>query len=80
MMAILARNRRGKAQDVASLRAARDHFERRGRNMVALIDDQVAIATDEIRDLAFAHEALYQGDVDVSGWLAAASADRSNLA
>jgi hypothetical protein len=40
----------------------------------------VAIATDEIRDLAFAHEALHQGDVDVSSWLAAASADRSDLA
>jgi hypothetical protein len=48
--------------------------------MVALIDDQVAIAGNEIRDLPFAHEALYQGDVDVSGWLAAASADRSDLA
>ena len=48
--------------------------------MVALIDDQVAIAANEIRDLAVAHEALHQGDVDASGWLAAASTDRSDLA
>jgi hypothetical protein len=48
--------------------------------MVALVDDQMAVAVNRIGYDAFAYEALHQRDVDLSRRFAAPAADRSDFA
>ena len=75
MVAVLARDRRGEPQHVSRLRPPRDELEADGREMVALVDDQVTVVADEIAHLAVAHEALDQRDVDPPRRLALAATD-----
>ncbi len=79
MVSVFSCYRCGEPEDVASLRAARHHFERRGRDMVALVDNEMTVSGNEIGHLAFTHEALNQCYVDASGWLAAAAANGSDV-
>ena len=78
-MPVLAGRRRGQAEDVARLAAARHRLEADRRHVVTLIDHEVSIVGDDVIDLSFAHEALYDGDVDDTGRPALAAADPTDL-
>src|SRR5215468_3168743 len=78
MVAVLARDGGGEPQHMPRIRPTRDELEADGREMVALVDDQVTVIANEIVDLAVAHEALDQGDVDAPRRLALATADGAN--
>ena len=46
--------------------------------MVAFVDDEMPIISDDIIDLSFANEALDQGDVNLAFRFAAAAADHAD--
>ena len=64
MMAVLARHRGGQAGDEAGLGAARHQLETARGEMMALVHHQMAVSGHQIVDLALAHQALQQGNVD----------------
>ena len=55
-------------------------FEADGREMMALVDNQLAVIGDEVADLTVAHEALDQRDVDPPRRLALSAADCADVA
>ena len=80
MMPILAGDRRGKTHNVARFRPAGDELEADGREVVALVNDQVTVVADDVAHLTVAYEALDQSNVDAPGRLALAAADGADVA
>ena len=80
VMAILAGYRGRQSQDVARLGSARDELEADGREMMTLVDNQVAVIGNKVADLAVANEALDQRDVDSTRGLALSAADCADIA
>ncbi len=79
MMTILPRDRCGKAQDESRLRPTDDFFKAPRGEMVAFIDDHMAVIGDAIVHDTFANQALNDCHVDHPGRLlstAANAADR----
>src|SRR5207249_6221529 len=62
----------GQADDVAGLRLREHAFERDGREVVALVDDYLAVVRDDILNLLLVDEALDHRDVELAipGFLA----------
>ena len=75
MVAVLARHGRRQPQHVLDLRPARDLLEADGGEMVALVDDEMAVVGDDVVHLVAAHEALNDGNVYDACGLAPAAAD-----
>ena len=80
MMAVLACDSCGQSEHVASVAAARDQFKAHGGQVVAFIDDEVAIIADNVIHFTIAHKALNQGDVDAAGRASLTAADRTDVA
>ena len=79
MVPVAALRRRGQPDDVASLRLREHALERDRRQVVALVDDDLAIAGHEVVDGFLAHEALDHRDVDSAGGLPLSGADLPDL-
>ena len=80
MVPVLAGDRGRQAENVAGLGSARDKLEADGREMVAFVDDEVAVVGHKVAHLAVAHQALDQGDVDPPARPTLAAADRADVA
>jgi hypothetical protein len=74
---VLARDSRRQAKDMPCLRATGGEFKADRRKVVAFIDDEMTVGTDQIGYLALANKALDQRHVDHPGRLAAAAANHS---
>ncbi len=78
VVAVLAGDGGGQAGDVSRLGAAGDEFETAGGEVVAFVDDEVAVVGDAVVHGAFANEALDEGDVEGAGEFAASAAQATN--
>ena len=78
MMAVLASDRGGQSQDESRLGPADDLLEAAGREMVALVDDEMTVLRHAILDDALAHQALNDGHVQRTGRFLAAAADAAD--
>ena len=58
----------------------RDQFKTDSRQMMAFVDNALAIVSNQIADLAVSNEALDQRDIDPPRRLALATADRADVA
>ena len=75
----VAADRRGRQpEDVLRLGPLQDCFEGKRRQVVTLVRHDVSVVLDEPIDFALAAERLHQGDVDASGRLRLAAADRAD--
>ncbi len=74
MLSILPGHGRGQSQHISRLGAPRDQFEAKCRQMMTLIHDEMAVASNLIRHLCLADETLYQSNVDSSRGLTATAA------
>src|SRR5207302_1578026 len=79
MMPILASDRCRQSRDKLSLRAPDDLFEAVGRQMMALVYDQMAIFANAVFDDAFAHETLNESNIECTARFTAPTTDSSNL-
>ena len=72
MVPITPMRSRRQADDVAGLRLREHALERDGWEVVALVDDYLAVVRDDILNLLLADEALYHRDVELAipGFLA----------
>src|SRR6266513_2342940 len=68
----------GEAEDVTRLGAFQDRLEGKRRQMMTLVHNDVAVALDEIADLAFSGKRLHHCDVDPPGGLVLPASDHSN--
>lgn len=66
MVSVAALGRCGQADDVPRLYLTQDALELDSREVMALVDDDVAILRDEIGDGSVANETLDHRDVDLS--------------
>src|SRR5215469_13998409 len=80
MLAILPGDGRRQTRHELRLSLAGNLLKALGREMVALIHNQVAIIAHEIVDQATSHQALYHCYIDQAGWFCAATADPANSA
>src|SRR6516164_9739616 len=80
MLAILSGDRRRQARHELRLSLAGNLLKALGREMVALIHNEVPIIAHEIVDEATSHQALYHCYIDQAGWFCAATADPANSA
>ena len=78
MMTVLARHRRGQAQDESRLRPTDDLFEAVRRQMVAFIDDHLPVIADAIVHDIFTDEALNDRHIEQPGRLVAAAANAAD--
>jgi hypothetical protein len=67
VVAVLARDRRGEAEHVACLRRLRDGLEAHRRDVMALVDHDLAVIGHQIIDNAFPVQALNHGDIQAAG-------------
>ena len=67
MVAVLAGDGGGEAEDEFGLGPADREFETLRREVVAFIDDDVSVVGDEVFDDALADETLDHGDIDLTG-------------
>lgn len=79
MVPVLAGDGGGEAEDEFCFGATGHEFEALGGEVVAFVDDEVAVVGNEVFDHALANEALDDGDVDVAGEFLAASAEASDF-
>src|SRR5450631_4290942 len=79
MVAILPGHGRGQSQHISRFGAPRDQFEAKSGQVMTLIHDEMAVASDLIRHLRLADETLYQSNVDSSRGLTATAADGTNV-
>jgi len=75
MMSILSRHGCGQAEHKLCSGLACDRFKADGQQVVALINDEMPIIGDEIRDGASPDQTLPSGDIDVAGRLPPAAVD-----
>ena len=78
MVTIFAEWRRGQADDILGLHLFQDLLEGESGQMVALVDDHLAVFHDKIPDLTLALEALDHGYVYLTGSGRLAAADLPN--
>lgn len=64
VLAILPRRRCRQPQNVARLNLFAHLLERKGRQVMALVDDYLAVVSNRITDLAFPPEALNDCNID----------------
>ena len=64
VVAVLSRHRRRQAEHVSGLGLPRDGFEAHGGEVMAFIDDDMAVVRDQIGDDALPNQALHEGDID----------------
>jgi hypothetical protein len=69
VMAVFPCHRRGQPQHVAGLGGPRDGLKAHGGEVVAFIDDDMAVIGDQIRHDASPNQALHKGDIDDSSRL-----------
>ena len=67
MVAVLARDRRRQSDDESRLGLSRNLLEAMGRQVVALVDNQVAVVGDPVVHNALLDEALDDGDIEQPG-------------
>jgi len=79
LMSVAPLRCRGEPNDVARLHLGEYPLERDRWQMVALIDDDVPIVSDQIVDLILANQALDHGDVESTVGPALATSDSANL-
>lgn len=79
MVSVLAGDGGGEAEDEFGFCASGDEFEALCGEVVAFVDDEVAVVGDEVFDHALANEALDDGDVDPAGECFASAAEVSDL-
>lgn len=75
VMPVLAGYGRRQAEDVFRLAAPGHRLEADRRQMVAFVDDQMAVLADDVIDLALAGQTLDDRNVDNAGGFAFAAAD-----
>ena len=75
VVAVFARDGGRQAHHEAGLGRSRHQLETVGRQMVAFVDDQVAVVSDPVVDDAFLHQALDDRDIEQSVESSATSAD-----
>ena len=75
VMTVLARHRRGQAQDESRLRPTDHVFKAVRRQMVAFVADHVPVLGDAVIHDALADEALNDRHVDCAGRLLATAAN-----
>src|SRR5262245_37807698 len=78
MVAVLACHRGGQPEDEARLGLPRHLLEAVRREMVAFVDDEVAVVGNAVVDDALAHQALNHCDIDQPGWPVPATADTAD--
>ena len=78
MMTVLARHRRGQAQDESRLRPTDHLFEAVRRQVVTFIDDHLPVIGDAIVHDIFADEALNDRHIEQPGRLVAAAANAAD--
>ncbi|HEX4454663.1 MAG TPA: hypothetical protein VH143_27575, partial [Kofleriaceae bacterium] len=77
MVAVASLGRRGQADDVARLGRGDDALVRDRGDVVALVNDDVAVARDKLGEVFPSRKGLDHGDVDVAGDALFARADRN---
>ena len=75
VIAVAALRRRCEPHDIPCLHLAEDALELHRGEVMALVDDNLPVARDEVRDRVFPHEALDHCDVQPAGWSALRSCD-----
>ena len=78
MMAVLARDRCRQSRDESRFGPPDDLFEAVRRQMVALIDDHMAVLGDAIVDDTLPDQALNDADIEQPGRSASAAADATD--
>ena len=66
VVAVLPRHRRRQAEHVSGLGLPRDGFEAHGGEVMAFVDDNMAVIGDQIGDDTLPNQALHKGDIDDS--------------
>ena len=79
MMTVAPLRRRGKPDDVPGLYLAKHALELHRGEVMALVDDHLTVAGDEIGDGVLAHEALDHRDVDAARGRALRTSDLPDL-
>src|SRR6266851_264225 len=79
MVPILACHGRGQPNDIARLCPPGDEFKTRRRNMMTLVDDQMAIVRHQVGYFALTHEALDQRDIYNAGRLPPSASDDADF-
>lgn len=79
MVSVLAGDGGGEAEDKFGFGASGHEFEALRREVVAFVDDEVAVVGDEVFHDAFADETLDDGNVDLSGKFFATTAEAADL-
>jgi len=78
MVAVLARDGSRQSEDEMRLAPPRHHFETDSGQMVAFVNNYLAVVADKIIDVNLADEALDERNVDNAGWTPFSAADRSD--
>jgi hypothetical protein len=78
MVTILACDGGRQAKDESGLGLTHHRLETVRRQMVAFVDDHLAVIGDEVSDYVFADETLNDGDVNPSSRSTSASADSTD--
>src|SRR5262245_28424465 len=78
MVTVLACDGRRQADDESCFGLPCDLFETMGRQMVALVDDHMAVLGDSVMDDAFSNETLNNADVDLSSRPTLTTADSTD--
>ena len=79
MVAVLARDSRRKPSHELRLCPPRNQLKTSGRQMMAFIDNHMAISGDAVLDDALPHEALNRGDIQPAVGLVPPAADLPDL-
>ena len=79
MVAISATRGRRKTDNMPGFHLAHDSLERHGRNVVTLIDDDMAVGGDNVIDLVLANETLDHGNIQATIWFALSTTDLTNI-
>ena len=79
VVTILPRDRRREAKQVSSLCLARDGLKANGGQVMAFVDDDMAVFGDHIGHDAFPHKALHESNIDVSSGFPLSAMDDANL-
>jgi len=79
MMAVFTGDRRRQPKNKARLSSSGDQFEADGRQVVALINDEMPVVADDVVNFTLSHQALDEGHIDDSGRPALAAANGADL-
>jgi hypothetical protein len=78
VLAVVTHGRRGQAEDVFGLDPRHQQVERHGANVVAFVDDDLAVVVEQHTEFLVPRHGLHLGDVDLACRLGLAAPDAAD--